>query len=455
MNIKIVIVILLLIFLTWYLFRKFYSIQNDQPFTNVWKDVNKNGKPYIEISKDLLKHTISVLNKEKIDVMPSMGSLLGMIRHNGIIPWDDDIDIMIDNKHFQTLEKLKDTFKKYNIGIVKSGHLACTFYKLFYTTEPIIEGKTWSWPFIDIFMYKIDKEKIILDDNEFPFSHTFNYSDIFPCKSNLFEGIIMNMPNNPCAILNKLYSSNWENTCVSSSYNHRQERKFKKVFKIKCSELQPTNYNLFDNVWVINLETRPDRWDISKKRLKEVGITSKRWNATNAESEEFKQLYNKISYPKRTKGEIACYMSHKNLWKHIYATGKPYALIFEDDLLFSPGVGKKDIMNAMEQSKGFNIIYLGHCHTNIISFLKPDVKKGTGQCLHAYIITRKAIKKILDKKENYFLPIDKVTEKLCKSNICYLSKHIASANHKTFGNGIIQQDEGLGSNLTGKGIHIF
>ncbi len=49
-------------------------------------------------------HLLKILEEffEKIDIRytATWGTLLGAIRHNGFIPWDDDIDINIFRKDF-------------------------------------------------------------------------------------------------------------------------------------------------------------------------------------------------------------------------------------------------------------------------------------------------------------------------------------------------------------------
>ena len=57
----------------------------------------KTAIPLLVDMADLLNITLTVLNRINATYMLYAGSLIGSYRHHDIIPWDDDIDLFIDN----------------------------------------------------------------------------------------------------------------------------------------------------------------------------------------------------------------------------------------------------------------------------------------------------------------------------------------------------------------------
>jgi lipopolysaccharide cholinephosphotransferase len=68
--------------------------------------ISENMKDVRQVQLDLLEKFTDVCERNNLKFFLSGGSLIGAIRHQGYIPWDDDIDLIMPRKDFEKLREI-------------------------------------------------------------------------------------------------------------------------------------------------------------------------------------------------------------------------------------------------------------------------------------------------------------------------------------------------------------
>ncbi|XP_071101439.1 uncharacterized protein RT0683-like [Haliotis cracherodii] len=154
------------------------------------------------------------------------GTLLGSFSHHGMIPWDDDIDIIARDDDrpvlLKFLQSLRPEYELYTGWTVN--------WKWYHQASKQAGGTPWKWPFLDIFFYSTNTNLTYIQDRRSK-NKMFNKSDVFPLIKRPFMGMKLPAPRNTHKVLNMTYDVE---LCKSNSYDHRLEA----VIPTKCrSEL--------------------------------------------------------------------------------------------------------------------------------------------------------------------------------------------------------------------------
>jgi len=177
--------------------------------------------------RKLLYELGRITTENNIDLILSDGSLLGQIRHGGIMPWDDDVDFAM---HDVDIHNLKAYLEKAEIFEFQETYWFATKYlKIWFKNGKEIPNHNHKFPFVDIWYYKEEGDLIILH-------HGISYPvEIYkPYQPVSFEGAGFKLPANPQACLDVLYN-NWRTKIHVSGYSHQNEKFIKLPLNLNIS----------------------------------------------------------------------------------------------------------------------------------------------------------------------------------------------------------------------------
>ena len=181
----------------------------------------ENKKKMVNTIRKLVK----IFEKFNIEYMAEGGTLLGLIRHKGLIPWDDDIDLSVPEKYSDIFikEEFINELKKNNLGIAKHwvGYKIFPLdgINIFYSDNKSI--RNYKWPFVDVLFSNNSNGKIKL--NVWP-SSMFLEKDVYPLKKYKFEDFEIYGPNRPEPYLNNMYGGDWNKIGKKICYSHIKEK---------------------------------------------------------------------------------------------------------------------------------------------------------------------------------------------------------------------------------------
>lgn len=182
---------------------------------------------YKPIALVLLKKTLDILEEYEIDYFFISGTLLGYIRHNDFIPWDDDIDLIVDSKILDHISEIRERYDSEGLQFLDM--YGCKWMiKSCYKGRVLLDDDVldwpedcdWTWPFVDLFVYGFDdnREKITF------FRKEWNADEFFPPQKVNFHEMTGNIPKNPDYFLSINYGPKYMEHLKSKNFSHKTEK---------------------------------------------------------------------------------------------------------------------------------------------------------------------------------------------------------------------------------------
>lgn len=174
---------------------------------------------------DTIKYTIEFFNKYNIKYLAIGGTLIGAVRHKGIIPWDNDFDLLI---FYDDYLKLKNILNLFNNDEYKILNIAPGFkiFKNNIALGDLFIYDNQNGKYCKAYPYVNEKPTFYVKD--IFFNHIkYNLNDLVPIKKHKFEDFLINIPNNPNTILKINYPNSNLLECIKFDQEIHLKYKYK------------------------------------------------------------------------------------------------------------------------------------------------------------------------------------------------------------------------------------
>ena len=163
-------------------------------------------------------------------------SLTGSYVMHDMLPWDDDLDILIHNDSKAKVIHLFKDDRHYGIQGYMNKYQMGRVIKLFFTDSEPTVNRVWNWPFLDVETYIEEGDQIRLAHRSDVERIYWPKSAYFPFHRRPFGPLWLYFPHDP-AIYFKIHY-NHPFYCQRHFKDHRHEN-WQKVIKADCERLTP------------------------------------------------------------------------------------------------------------------------------------------------------------------------------------------------------------------------
>lgn len=234
----------------------------------------------------ILNYFVSFCSKHKLNYQLTYGTLLGAIRHQGFIPWDDDIDVHMEPKEYIKFLELmkKEKQDKYIIQNTDTEKHYHTYFTKIRKNNSCMVEKEWQH-------LKIHKG---INIDIFPlFPYPDNLKDRKKMIFNLKIANLLASKNNP--------TKNIKNKIIFTILKIIPRKITNKITSKIIKKL--LNYNGEYNQYIIELNSKPIKREWVEKSL-EVPFENKKYKVSSKYDEMLTCLYGDYMIPPKEEDRV-------------------------------------------------------------------------------------------------------------------------------------------------------